>query len=498
MIMPEQSNTTKVLKGVSAQTLITILIGVIEIVAFSIMSRLLSQQDFGYYAAVTAVSTIFASFADAGIGSAIVQRKVLDQKYIDNAFTLCLLFGLFGSLLLVACSGPAARYVADETMQVPLMLVAITLLTNTIASVNFSIMHRKLQFLRMGIIRISALIITTVVSIILAIKGFGYYAIIAKVILYSIITLVVSYFAAHTKYHLSFDLKAFKEIFGFGGWLQASVFFRKIADQVDRLMMSSLFSVATLGMYSRPKEFITSMTGRLTDVFDSSLFPVLSSIQDEKERLVSSYKSALYYLNIAGLMVTLVFMFNSELIIRIFLGAEWMNVNTLFIVLSFSGIMMINGSLGDIFLRSLAFTKQQFFLRILQAVVSILLIYLSARLGVVAVAFAYLLAYGLVVFVKMWFISRKINYRLRNSLRVILMSYKVALFYLPTYVLCMCIMPNTILWNIVKALIFGMMTIIVFLISPVCVGQEYKDNLYKTVVSFITSKISFLQVNKKN
>lgn len=209
LIMPEQANTNKVLKGVSTQTLITILTGVIEIVAFSIMSRLLSQQDFGYYAAVTAVSTIFASFADAGIGSAIVQRKVLDQKYIDNAFTLCLLFGLFGSLLLVACSRPAARYVADETMQVPLMLVAITLLTNTIASVNFSIMHRKLQFLRIGIIRISALIITTVVSIILAIKGFGYYAIIAKVILYSIITLIVSHFAAHTKYHISFDLKAF-------------------------------------------------------------------------------------------------------------------------------------------------------------------------------------------------------------------------------------------------------------------------------------------------
>lgn len=132
--------------------------------------------------------------------------------------------------------------------------------------------------------------------------------------------------------------------------------------------------MATLGMYSRPKEFINSMTGRLTEIFDSSLFPVLSSIQDENERLVSSYKYALYYLNIAGLMVTLVFMFNSELIIRIFLGAEWMNVNPLFIVLSFSGIMMINGSLGDIFLRLLAFTKQQFFLRILQAVVSILLI----------------------------------------------------------------------------------------------------------------------------
>ena len=166
--MAEQSNTSKVLKGVSTQTLLTILTGVIEIVAFSIMSRLLTQQDFGYYAAVTAVSSVFAAFSETGIGSAIVQRKTIDQKYLDNAFTLCLLFGLFGSSLLVVCSGPISKYVADETMQVPLMLVATTLFTGTLSSIGLSIMHRKLQFLRMGIIRISALIITTIVSIVLA------------------------------------------------------------------------------------------------------------------------------------------------------------------------------------------------------------------------------------------------------------------------------------------------------------------------------------------
>lgn len=487
--MSEQSNTQKVLKGVSTQTLITILSGIIEIVSFSIMSRLLSQQDFGYYAAVTAVATVFQAFSDAGIGSAIVQKKNLDQKYIDNAFTLCLLFGLFGALFLLVCSGPASRYVADETMQIPLMLVSITLLTGTLSSVNLSIMHRKLQFLRMGIIKISALIITTILSIILAIKGFGYYAIIAKVILYSMITLVVSLFAAKTKYHLSFDLDAYKEIFRFGGWLQASVFFRKIADQVDRLMMSSLFSVSTLGMYSRPKEFINSMTGRLTDIFDSSLFPVLSSIQDENERLVRSYQSSLYYLNLVGLMVTLTFLFNSELIIRIFLGSEWMNVNTLFIVLSLSGICMINGSLGDIFLRSLAFTKQQFFLRILQAIASIIMILVAAHFGLIAVAIAYLLAYSIVVFVKMGYISNKIKYGFNNSLLLIIKSYKVAVVYIPVYLLCMCILPNTLGGNIIKLIIFCLISIGVFLFFPSIVGLKYKTEMHNKVV-LILKKMS--------
>lgn len=487
--MVEQSITSKVIKGVSTQTLITILTGIIEIVGFSIMSRLLSQQDFGYYAAITAVVAIFSAFSDAGIGAAIVQRKTLDQRYINNAFTLSLLFGLLGSSLLLIFSGPASKFVADESMRVPLMLVSITLLTGTLSSVNFSIMHRKLQFLKMGIIRISAAIITTVVSIILALKGFGYYAIIAKTISYSLITLFVSYIAAHTKFFLSFDFKVYKEIFGFSGWLMASSFFRKLADQVDRLMMSSLFSVTTLGMYSRPKEFINNMTGRFCEIFDSSLFPVLSSIQDERERFVKSYQSSLYYLNIAGLMITLAFMFNSELIIRIFLGEEWMNVNTLFVVLSFSGICMINGSIGDIFLRSLALTKQQFFLRILQAVSSILFILFAAHWGVLAVAVAYLLAYLLVVIVKMYYISGKIKFGIKNAFILIFQSAKIALYYIPIYILCMLFMPNTLTFNIIKFAIFIVISVIVFLVVPECVGTKYKTEMYSKVLCFLKSKV---------
>ena len=480
-----QSNSNKVLKGISTQTLITILTGVIEIVGFSIMSRLLTQQDFGYYAAITAVTSIFSVFADAGIGSAIVQRKTIDQNYINNAFTLSLLFGIFGTILLLVFAEPASRYIADETMKFPLMFVSITLLLGTLSSVNFSIMHRKLQFLRMGSIRISASILTTIVSILLALKGFGYYAIIAKAILYSILTLIVSYVAAQTKYHLSFDLKVYKEIFGFGGWLMASSFFRKIAEQIDRLMMSNLFNVETLGMYSRPKEFINNMTERLCVIFDSSLFPVLSSIQDESDRFVKSYQSSLYYLNIIGLMITLTFMFNSELIIRIFLGTEWMNVNTLFIVLSLSGVCMIHGSLGDIFLRSLAFTKQQFYLRILQAVISVFFIIIAAHWGVLTVAVAYLLAYSVVVFVKMNYISKRINLGLKNALLIIVHSFKFVLFYIPIYTLCFLIMPNTLMFNVIKLIVFIMITVVVFLVVPDCVGVKYKTEMHTRVLSYI-------------
>ena len=66
--MINQSSTQKALRGVSSQTLVTIVLGFVEMVGFSLISRLLSKDDFGYYAAISAISVVFSCFADAGIG----------------------------------------------------------------------------------------------------------------------------------------------------------------------------------------------------------------------------------------------------------------------------------------------------------------------------------------------------------------------------------------------------------------------------------------------
>ena len=193
-MMVPNSNTNKVLRGMSSQTIVTLVLGLVEIVSFSIMSRLLTQEDFGYYAAITAITVVFATFSETGIGSAIVQQKELTKGYIDNAFTISLLFGSVITLLLLVLAGPLSRMVADESMRVPLMLMSGTLLLNCLTSVNRSIMHRKLQFMLMGMINLVSLVFTTAVAVWLAYIGLGYYAIIAKAILGSVITFFLSLF----------------------------------------------------------------------------------------------------------------------------------------------------------------------------------------------------------------------------------------------------------------------------------------------------------------
>ena len=72
--MAEQSKTNTFLKGVSITTVFTIATGILGVVYFAVMSRLLSKTDFGYFAALTGIMTVISSIADAGLGAAIIQK----------------------------------------------------------------------------------------------------------------------------------------------------------------------------------------------------------------------------------------------------------------------------------------------------------------------------------------------------------------------------------------------------------------------------------------
>lgn len=483
------SNTNKVVKGISSQTLVTIVLGVVEIVTFSIMSRLLTQEDFGYYAAITAITSIFAAFSETGIGSAIVQQKELTKRYVDNAFTISLLFGSFLSIMLFVLAGPLSRYVADESMKIPLMFVSGTLLLSCLTLVNTSIMHRKLQFLRIGIINLASLVITSLVAIGLAYKGYGYYAIIAKAILSSIITYVLSFILCKTHFGLALDKQTFKRIFSFSGWLMVSTLFRNLAHQVDRLLMPRLLSVAALGAYNRPKDFVEQISSKLNGIFDSALFPVLSGIQDDKRALHSAFQRSMFLMNVFALLLTFAFMFNSGLLIRIFFGSQWIELKPVMFVISCSLLFNVDGRLADCYLRSLALTRQQFFFRIFETVLKIAGVLVGYKWDIMGVAISVVVTNFIAKIVKIIYIGNKVDSQPLETVGLILSSWRYGLLLLPICAVAYVVFPNTWGGDIAVASVFAVTTLIIFFFMPYFVGKQYHDEVYTKIISVVKQKI---------
>lgn len=476
------SDKQKVVQGLTSQTVVTILTGIVDIVSFSIMSRLLTQTDFGYFASMMAITTVFYSLADTGIGAALVQRKDLDKKFIDNAFTLSFIIGTLLTSILFVSSGWLAELVADESMKKPLQFLSITLLLYCISSVDLSLLQREMKFYHIGCVRLSSSIITTVVAVSLALLDWGYYAILIKAVLDSIITAIIALLLTRRKCVFSLNRSICGQIIHFSGWLMLSAFFRNISYQIDRLLMPRLFSIATLGMYSRPKDFINTVSNQSGRIFDMVLFPVLSEFQTEKARLKEYYRKSLYFINLFTIVITTAMVFNSELLIRLFFGEKWLNVNAIFVILSFSLVFVMNGKISDIFLRAIGKTKLQFYFRVMQSILSTVLIIIGSAFSIEVLALAFVLSLALVVFAKMIYISTQVEFSIKDSIFVCASSYKILIIILPIFLALTMFIPHTLFACIANCIIYFVVMSIVFICFPGFIGDYYKDGVYMMLV----------------
>lgn len=481
--MAEQSNSKKVVKGISSQTLVTLIMGILEVVVFSIMSRLLSKEDFGLFAAISAITIIFSSLSEAGIGSALIQKKNPDKEYVNTSFTISIILGSVFSLLLIFLSGILSKTIVDETLRIPLMLMSVTILCNSLTSVNTSVMYRRLEFLQVGMVNFFALLISSAVAITLAFKGMGFEAIISKAILHSLVATVLSFFMAKTRYRLQIRRKDVGSIVNFGGWLTLSVILRNFATQADKILMARFLSVASLGAYNRPKEFINTISTKLNGIFDTALFPILSGIQDQKESVRNAYHTSLYYMNIFSMLMALTFIFNSSLLIRLFFGAEWMNLLPVFIVLSLSLVFNIDGRLCDCFFRSLALVKFQFYIRLFEVVLTICCLLVGFKWDIIGVAYAVLFANITTIFIKLTIITNKVGANIGNVVLSILSAWRFAFVLVPIMILIQAVLPMTYVGDIIKLVIFGILVLILFILTPTVVGRTYKEGAYKSIMS---------------
>lgn len=345
-----------------------------------------------------------------------------------------------------------------------------------------------MQFLRMGLINLTALVITTIVAIILALKGLGYYAILAKAILTSVITLVLSYVGAQQKYSFALDKSTFKTIFGFSGWLMASVFFRNIAQQIDKLLMGRLLSVDALGSYNRPKEFINQISSKVEGIFDTALFPVLSGIQDNNERIKNAYLRSYYYINIFAVVMTMGFVVNAEFIIRPFFGVNWMNLLLTFQILSCVLIFSADGRLADCYLRSLGWTKQQFYFRIVEIILKIIGLIIGYRWGIIGVAASFVITTFISIIIKNIYISTRIGISTIATTKTLFDAWRIVVFMLPIFIIALSLLPHTLWGEIVILVLYIALLVIAFVAFPSIVGERYKNEIYGALISRIKNK----------
>ncbi|MBT1159340.1 lipopolysaccharide biosynthesis protein [Aminobacter anthyllidis] len=235
-----------------------------------VVARLLGPEAYGFMA----VSTIFTRFlsviAEAGLGYAIIMSPDVSYSTIRQLNTLAVLLGCLAVAIAVILSPyVAAFFGADEVRTVILALSAVFVI-ESLAIVPVAVLRRQFRYKELAIAEFARSISDTVITLCLALAGFGYWALVCGYLGGAITSLFMTTFYGRQGYEMPRSAQV-RPLVVFGLNFVSQGISSLICSSADIAAAGRLLSTSTTGQYvfaltlaSVPLEKITSLVTRVT------------------------------------------------------------------------------------------------------------------------------------------------------------------------------------------------------------------------------------------
>lgn len=380
----------------------------IQLIYNGILSRILIPEDFGIVAVVNVFVTFFMLFADMGIGSAVVQNKTLTEKETNNIFSFTVYLGLVLAAIFALFSIPMSWFYADR-VYIPIgLLLSISLFFNTLNMIPNAVLLKNKRFRTVGIRLVVVTIISSILTIVLALNGFKYYSIVFNSIFISFFTFLWNYNSTRLKFSFKISMEPIQKIKEFSQFQFGFNFINYFARNADNLLIGKFLGNRALGFYDKSYRTMLYPVNNLTNVITPVLHPILSDHQNNKEYIYTQYVKVVKILSLLGAFFSAFLFVAAEEVIVILYGDQWKGAVTSFQFLALAvWAQMISSSSGAIF-QSLGKTKLLFINGIITSTITVIAIILGIGLqSINAVAAFVAIAYNSHFFITFYNLIKK-------------------------------------------------------------------------------------------
>lgn len=391
------------------------------------LARLLSPNDYGILALITVFIAFANVFVQSGFNTALIQKQNADEKDFSSVFYMSLLVaGILYILLFFLAPLIASFYKIKELVNI-VRVLSITLIFGAFNSIQNAVISKKMDFKKLFYSSLGAIIISGMIGIIFAYKGFGVWALVFQQLINQISICIILFFTVKWSPKLLFSFKRLKLLFSFGGKLLCSALLDTGYREMTNLIIGKVYSPATLGYYNRGYQFPSLIVSNFNGSIQSVLFPALSSVQDNKTRVKELTRRTIVTSSyiIFPLMIGLGVI--AEPMVKLLLTEKWLPCVPFLRIfcLSFalwpihtSNLQAINAmGRSDIFLK----------LEIIKKVLGILIICFTVRYSPLIMAFGILLSSILGSFINASPNKKLLNYSYLEQIEDVLPSFLLSI-----------------------------------------------------------------------
>ncbi len=321
--MAEQSLKDKTVKGVAWSGIDNVAQYGVTFIVSIVLARLLTPDDYGLIGLTAIFTTICTVLVYAGFTSALIRKKDATDDDFNTVFIVNLGMSLLLYGVIFLCSPWIADFFNRQELVALTRVSSLGMIIGALAIVQQTRLTKQIDFRTQTVITLVASVSSGVAGITMALLGFGVWSLVAQGLISQMLRTVLLWI--HNKWipSLRFSQNSFKELFGFGWKIMVSNLLDNIWKELYQVVVGKFYSPATLGQYTRSKQFSQLLSSNLTSVIQRVTFPVLSNIQDDKTRMVTAYRRIIK----TTMFITTVAMFFmgaiSEPLLYCLIGPKW-------------------------------------------------------------------------------------------------------------------------------------------------------------------------------
>lgn len=245
-----------------------------------ILARILEPSVYGITALVTVFTNILNVFVDSGMGNALIQKKYADDIDFSSVFYFNIIM-CFALYILMFITAPfIASFYGMQNLVAIVRVFSLSLIISGVKNIQYAYVSKNTLFKLFFFSTLWGTIGAAIIGIVMALNGFGVWALVAQSLFNSAIGTVVLWITVKWRPKKVFSLDRLKGLFRYGWKLLISALLDYGYHNLTSLIIAKKYAPSDLAVYNRGETFPKIIVSNINSSINSVLLPMMSKEQD--------------------------------------------------------------------------------------------------------------------------------------------------------------------------------------------------------------------------
>lgn len=384
------------------------------------LARILVPEDFGIIVLMGVFIAIASTIVRNGLTLSLIQKIDSDSLDENTIFYTQLFLAILMYLCLYLGAPRISEFYNHDEMIKMIRISSLSLIIGSLGSVNGTLIRKKMNFHKNFVATTVGVVFDYIITIILAIRGYGAWALILGSLTKETVTTLLYIFLEKWKPNLEFSFFRLKNMFSFSYKLSVGWMIGTLYNQIINLFIGKTTSAIQLAYYSRGEQIQSLLCTTFRESVSSVMFSDLSNKQNDKLKLKETTRLMMMLGSFVIFPAVLGFAAVSESFVLLFLTEKWIDsvyyIKTIGFSLAVSSICNLNMQAFNAIGRSDIFMKFE----IIKRGLAIVLVLVAVKISLKLVPFALTLISFLSLSMNMYQNKKQFNLNIKEQIKGIL------------------------------------------------------------------------------